>query len=60
MKAKSGGKVVATATARVGADGTATATLRFTRAAKKSLGRKKAARLTITAGSARLALTLKR
>ena len=60
VTAKHRGKVVARGRATAGADGTATATLRFTRAAKKVLARERKVRLAISAGSTSLALTLKR
>ena len=58
--AKRGKKVVAKGTANVRADGTATVTLRFTKAGKKALRGARSARLAISGGGAKAAVTLKR
>ncbi len=61
VQAKVGSKVVATGTAKVGASGTATVTLKFTKAAKKSLGKKKAVKLTLVAtGAPKATVNLRR
>jgi WD40-like Beta Propeller Repeat len=58
--AKRGRKVVARGTARVAADGTAKLTLRFTKAAKKTLRRARTVKLAISGGGAKAAVTLRR
>ncbi|HEX8085044.1 MAG TPA: calcium-binding protein [Solirubrobacteraceae bacterium] len=60
VTAKHRGKVVARSRAKVATDGTATATLRFTKAAKRALARKKSVPLTIVAGAARTSITIGR
>jgi hypothetical protein len=57
---KRGRTVVGRATAQVGADGTATATVRFTKAAKRALRDMRRVTLTISAAGASSKLTLKR
>ena len=69
VKARRGSKVVASGSGKAGADGTATAKLKFTRAGKKALKKAKSAKLTVdvtytpASGSAvksQVKLTLKR
>lgn len=58
--ATTGARVVATGQAKGSAKGTATVTLKFTKAAKKSLARKKKVTITITAGKVSGKVTLTR
>lgn len=58
--AKLKGKTVATGSARVARSGKATAKLRFSAKARKSLARQKTVKLALSAGTARGTLTLKR
>ena len=58
--AKRGKRVVARGTATVRADGTATVTLRFTKAGKKALRSARSVKLAISGGGAKAAVTLKR
>ena len=58
--AKRGKRVVARGTAKVGADGTATVTLRFTKGGKKALRSARSVKLAISGGGAKAAVTLKR
>ena len=60
VQARAGRRVVATARATVGADGAATARLRFTKQARRSLARKRSVRLAVRAGAARTTVTVKR
>ncbi len=59
-KAKQGKRTVATGRAKAAANGTATVTLKFTKAARRSLARKRSVTLKITAGKVTGTLTLKR
>ena len=59
-KAMQGRRTVATARVKTTAKGTATATLRFTKAARRSLARKRSVTLTVTAGAVTGRVTLKR
>ncbi len=58
--AKRGKRVVARGTAKVGADGSATVTLRFTKAGKRALRGARSVKLAISGGGAKAAVTLKR
>lgn len=58
--AKHGRRTVATGRVKASAGGTATATLRFTTRARRSLARKRAVTLTVTAGAVAGRVTLKR
>ena len=58
--AKRGKRVVARGTAKVGADGGATVTLRFTKAGKRALRAARSAKLAISGGGAKATVTLKR
>ena len=60
LVAKRGKRIVARGSAKVGAAGTATVTLRFTKAAKRSLRSARSVRLKISGGGATVAVTLKR
>ena len=60
MEARVGRKLVAVGRVNVGPGGTATARVRFTRTARKTLARRKVVRLTIKAGSLKRVITLKR
>lgn len=60
VKAKSGQRTVATGRAKAAANGTATVTLKFTKAARRSLARKRSVTLKITAGKVTGTLSLKR
>lgn len=60
VRAKRGKKTVATGRGKATAKGVATVTLKFTKAARRSLARKRSVKLTITAGKATRTLTLKR
>jgi hypothetical protein len=55
-----GGKVVARGTGTVAGDRTATVTVAFTAAAKRTLPRKRTVRLSVEAGAVKLPLTLRR
>jgi hypothetical protein len=55
-----GGREVAAGTLKVGADGRGRATLRFTRAAKRSFAGVRSVRLTLRAAGAERSLRLKR
>ena len=59
-RALHGRRTVGRGRARAGTDGSATVTVRFTKAAKRSLARKRRVKLTIVAGTASAAVTLKR
>lgn len=58
--AATGGKTVASGTARVGRTGRAATTLRFTAKAKRSLAKRRSVTLALKAGKARGTVTLKR
>jgi WD40-like Beta Propeller Repeat len=58
--AKQGKKVVARGTAKVGANGAATVTLRFTKAGRKALRGARKVKLAISGGGAKATVTLKR
>ena len=58
--AKRGKRVVARGTARVSPSGTATVTLRFTKAGKRALRGARSVKLAISGGGAKAAVTLKR
>ena len=58
--AKRGKRVVARGTATVRADGSATVTLRFTKAGKRALRGARSVKLAISGGGAKAAVTLKR
>jgi hypothetical protein len=60
LRAKAGGKVVAAGSAKVGAGGRATVRLRFTKAGKKALRGKRKAKLVVSGGGVRVAVTLRR
>lgn len=60
VKAKSGKKVVATGSGKASASGSATITVRFTKAARRSLAGKRRVTLAITAGAATGSVTLSR
>ena len=60
VRALLGRRVVGRGRGRAGTDGAATVTVRFTKAAKRSLARKRRVKLTLAAGSASAAVTLKR
>ena len=60
LVAKRGKRIVARGSAKVGARGTATVTLRFTRAAKRSLRCARSIKLKISGAGTTLAVTLKR
>ena len=60
LVAKRGKRIVARGSAKVGTAGTATVTLRFTKAAKRSLRSARSVRLKISGGGATVAVTLKR
>lgn len=58
--ATTGGKTVASGTAKVGTTGKAAVTLKFTAKAKKSLAKKKSVKLTLKAGRAKGTVTLRK
>jgi Ca2+-binding RTX toxin-like protein len=60
VRARLGRKLVAVKRVKVGNGGTATARLRFTRTARRTLARRKVVRLTITAGSLKRTITVTR
>jgi Ca2+-binding RTX toxin-like protein len=60
LRVWAGRRVVASARTTVGADGGARARARFTRAARRSLSRRRSVRLVVTAGPATATITLKR
>ena len=60
VRAKHGGRVVASGFGRAAANGTAKVTIRFTKKARRTLARKRSVRLTIAAGTAKAAVTLAR
>lgn len=60
VTARLGRKVVATGRVNVGGGGTATARVRFSRAARRSLARRGSVRLTVKAGSLSRSITIKR
>jgi hypothetical protein len=60
ITAKRGRKVVARGSARVSAAGTATVTLRFTKAGKRALRGARTVKLAISGGGAKATVTLKR
>lgn len=60
VKAKAGGKVVATGRVKASPAGTATVTLRFTKAAKRSLAGKTSVALKVSAGKTSGSVTLSR
>lgn len=60
VQARLGRRLIAVGRVSVGPGGTATARVRFTRAARRSLARRKVVRLTVKAGSLARAITVKR
>ena len=60
VQARVGGKLVAIGRVNVGPGGTATARVRFTRSARRSLARRKSIRLTVKAGALSRSLAIKR
>jgi RTX calcium-binding nonapeptide repeat (4 copies) len=60
LQVRVGARVVGSGRATVGAGGTASARARFTRAARRSLSRRRSIRLTVTAGSVAATITVKR
>jgi hypothetical protein len=60
LRVRAGRRVVASARSTVGADGTARARARFTRAARRSLSRRRSVKLVVTAGTAAATITVKR
>ena len=60
VRVKLGRKLVAVKRVKVGNRGTATARLRFTRTARRTLARHKVVRLTVTAGSVKRTITVTR
>lgn len=60
LRVRAGRRVVASARTTVGADGTARARARFTRAARRSLSRRRSVKLVVTAGTVATAITVKR
>ncbi len=60
VRALAGGKLVGRGATTAGADGSATAKVRFTPKARRSLARKRSVRLTIVAGAVRGTVALKR
>ncbi len=60
LRVRAGRRIVASARTTVGADGTARARARFTRAARRSLSRRRSVKLVVTAGTAAATITVKR
>lgn len=60
VRARLGRRLVARGTVKVGRSGTATVRLRFTRAARRTLARRRAVRLTVKAGSLTRTIALER
>jgi hypothetical protein len=60
VRAREGGRTVASGTGRAGTDGRATVRLRFTRTAARRLAGRRSVRLTLVAGAARRTVTLAR
>ena len=60
LKLKVGARVVGSGRATVRPDGTAKARLRFTRAARRSLSRRRSVRLVVTAGPVATTISVKR
>ncbi len=60
LRARSGGRIVASGRVRVGANGTATVRLRFTPAVRRTLARRTQVRLTLSAGALTQTVWLRR
>ena len=60
VSVRAAGRSVARRSVKVGADGTARATLRFSRKARRALARKRSVKLVVKAGSVRKTVTVKR